>query len=363
MDDFELLLESISPNGDVIAAVEQDERACHFYLKGNDTSGFGVKSCWVRNLQPAPEQLDVAGMREGVSPMLPRRNCAHPEGAPPLVAANLEVVWSEEGDAAALFEAGEMLAVIPTWSGEKGFSGFARDCIEESPLCWPLGSPAENVQHERYRRAAECWRDWSNGDVWDAFQDRMCSVLERLVGKHSNYYAIDGGAWPPKALLRVPADDDVLLMTIGVSLRPMPRVEMHYKEPSPHRRIELATCVARSIPDAAIKRIASYISAQTALPWCNHTFLGDGHTLPADIFAELSNGVLSFALLQARPSGAPDLPVPPFRGDPITYLWMTPISAREQAFAEEHGSSALAKKLAASGYDWRHIFTRPELRL
>jgi hypothetical protein len=363
MGRFEVLLESMSPNGDVLAVVERDERACHFYLKGDDASGFGLKSCWVRNFRPAPEELDVAGMRAGLPPMLPRRNCAHPQGAPPLAAANLEVVWSEEGDAAALFEADEILAVIPTWSGEKGFSGYARDCIEESTICWPLGSPAENVQHERYRRAAECWRAWSNGGVWEAFRDRMCNVLEGLVGKNSNYYAIDGGAWPPKALLRVPTAEDVLLLTVGVSLRPMPRVEMHYEDPSPHRRIELAMCLSRSVPDAAIKRIASYISAQTTLPWANHTFLGDGHTFPPDIFGELSDGRLSFALLQDRPSGAPDLPVPPFRGDPITYLWMTPISAREQTFAEKNGSSALMKKLAQTGSDWRHAFTRSELRV
>lgn len=57
-------------------------------------------------------------------------------------------------------EDGEILAAIPSWSGKDGFHGLAR-----------------------YERAAEYWRDWANNAVWPPFQERMCSVLERLLGK------------------------------------------------------------------------------------------------------------------------------------------------------------------------------------
>src|SRR5437899_12961113 len=111
------LLEEVSPHGNVQAIVEQDDRVVHFYLWGGPDSSFGMRSCWVRNLKPAPAELKVAQMREGAAPMLPRPRCKHPEGAPPLSAKELAVVWFEEGDAAALLAGSIILALIPSWRG------------------------------------------------------------------------------------------------------------------------------------------------------------------------------------------------------------------------------------------------------
>ena len=47
-EDAIVVLSSISPNGNVEAYVEQDERVVHFYLHGAPDTGFPVKSCWVR---------------------------------------------------------------------------------------------------------------------------------------------------------------------------------------------------------------------------------------------------------------------------------------------------------------------------
>ncbi len=339
-----VLLETVSPNGGVLAVVEQDADTCYFYLKGDDPD-FGIKSCWVRNLRTAPEQIDVARMREGIPPMLPRGVCRHPAGAPPLSGEKLKIVWSEEGDSAALEDEAGLLAIIPLWSGRDGFSGYARDCVGETPLCWALGTAETNVQFERFRRAAEFWHSW-DGKVWPAFQSAGCVAVTRALGVYSNYYAIDGGNWPPKALLRIPRNADVLLVTVGVALRPQPGAELHYEDPSPHRRIELGAVVDAAVGDAAVKRVASYLSAQSCYPWERHTFFGDGHTMPADVFAELSGGRLSFALFLAKPPGVPAVNFPSFRGDPVTLLWMIPISAKEQLFAEEHASAALVARLA-----------------
>src|SRR5262245_10922875 len=141
MSQPEVLLEDVSPSGNVCAVVEQSGDACHFYLFGEKDSSFGVRSCWVRNFGPAPERLSVEEMREGQAPLLPREFCVHPEGAPRFQSEDLQVIWAEEGDAAALLERGEILAVIPAWSGVEGFYGYARDCQGQSPLCWPLGTP------------------------------------------------------------------------------------------------------------------------------------------------------------------------------------------------------------------------------
>jgi len=46
VDSHEQILESVSPNGNVIARVEQNETTCYFYLQGDDSEVFAVKSCW-----------------------------------------------------------------------------------------------------------------------------------------------------------------------------------------------------------------------------------------------------------------------------------------------------------------------------
>ena len=353
MSQPEILIEEISPNGNVQALVEQTEYCCHFYLHGQESSAFGVKSCWVRNFRAAPEHLDVASMRSGKPPMLPRSHCRHPDGAPPFEKSELGIIWAEEGDAAALAQHGDLLAVIPSWSGTNGFHGYARDCIGDSPLCWELGTSATNVLFARYERALRFWQLWSeNNNLWPRLRDELCGSLEGRFGRHSNYYAIDGGNWPPKAILQIPSSGNVVLATIGVCIRPQPKIEMHYKDPAPHRRIELGIGLDASLSDDAIKKLASYISAQSNLPWSNFTFLGKGHTIPSDVSSELSGGRFPFILLVTSSLGAPSVPLPQFQGDPVRLFWMIPISESERRFAEDHGSAELINRLERSGVNW-----------
>jgi hypothetical protein len=355
----EALLEEVSPAGNVMAVVEAIDSCCYFYLYGEPSSSFVVKSCWVRNFAPAPDHFDVASMRRGEAPMLPAANCRHPRGAPHFNKNHLKIIWAEEGDAAALTERGEIIAIIPAWSGHKGFHGYARDCIGESEVCWELGSPATNAQFERFKKAEEFWRLWSDGQSpWPSLQEKSVKAVEKPLGPHSNYYAIDGGAWPPKALLRIPSARSIHLVTIGVSIRPQPSVENCYDDPSPHRRIELAMGIDISVPDPVVSRMAQYISAQTRLPWDQFTFLGEGHTIPSVELAEVSNDQLNFFLLTRHGLGVPQIELPPFRGDPINVLWMIPISTAEQQFTAANQSASLLPRLETAGVTWASTFRR-----
>lgn len=51
MSDEPLLCE-VSPNGNIQAIVEQDDRVAYFYLHGAPDTEFGVRACWIRNLEP-----------------------------------------------------------------------------------------------------------------------------------------------------------------------------------------------------------------------------------------------------------------------------------------------------------------------
>jgi hypothetical protein len=123
----EILVGSVSPNGNLEARVEQDGRCAYFYLRELDEPhpfadptfrlGFKMRACWVRNLLPAPPNLQVEEMKLGLPPLLPRDYCGHPRGASALVEGDLRIVWMEEGDAAALVERDSVLAIIPCSAG------------------------------------------------------------------------------------------------------------------------------------------------------------------------------------------------------------------------------------------------------
>jgi hypothetical protein len=356
----ETLIEEVSPNGNIQAFVEQDDRVAHFYLWGGPESEFGTRSCWVRNLRPAYEDQTqtVMDMRAGMPPMLDKCSCMHPEGAEPLVAERLRIVWFEEGDAASLLEDGEVLAVIPSWSGYKEFSGYARDCVRTTPICWPLADAFETMQ-ARIAAAEEYWASWGDDNApWSQMKGTLLSAYEPL-GHYSNYYAIDGEKWPPKAMLRVGLDDGIVLVTLGVSLRPQPGVESAFDEPSLHRRIELGVCLGPPYTtDQDAMQMARYVSAQSNLPWANFTWLGDGHTIPCDSLPGKEKSGFTSVLLCASPPGCPELLMPTYRGDYIRMLWLVPITDSERAFAIKHSSSALADRLWAAGCTWAY---RPRL--
>ncbi|RYD32378.1 MAG: hypothetical protein EOP85_21800, partial [Verrucomicrobiaceae bacterium] len=320
-----VILQEVSPYRNLEAILEQDRRAAHLYLHAPENEGFGLKSCWVRNLAKAPPALDVAGMRNGESPMLPRGFCAFPNGQPPLDAARLSLLWLPEGDGVVLLEDGEMLAAIPPWSGMKGFHGYARDCIGEGPLCWRLEDPSD-FDH-RISEAKWFWETWDRPDhPWDVSQPRFLEAYEREFGRHQRYFAIDGDQWPPKALARFKTGDDTVLLTLGVSLVPQPSVEMHFQDPENHRRIELAACFAPEASEEVVAWFTGWLAAQSGLPWANLTFLANGHTIPCHPFpADQSLPPFQAVLFLENPPGAPQPVLPTIEGDKVTLLWAIPI--------------------------------------
>jgi hypothetical protein len=109
------LLSEVSPHGYCAAVLEQDDAVAYLYIRGVNAPG-GMRTCWVRNLAPAPEGIDRERMTRGLPPMLPQQCCAHPGGAPPLSPGKLRLEWFEEGTGVALFDEDALLAAIPPWA-------------------------------------------------------------------------------------------------------------------------------------------------------------------------------------------------------------------------------------------------------
>ncbi len=339
----EILLEDIGPNGNIQAIVESTAQATYFYLHGAVETDFGVRSVWVRNHGAAPDVLDVAAMQAGEPPANPAPYCRHPQGLPQLERDKLFVIWLPEGNGAALYDEQQPLAIIPPWSGTEEFHGYASECLGEGPVAWELTE--DNVLFDRFRAARDYWRQWEGGQVWREVQSTLMRDAESQLGTHSNYYAIDGGCWPPKAILRIPRDACTVFVTVGVCVRPQPNVEMYSEDPELLRRVELGVALPSHWPADAERRVAAYLSGQSNLPWDQYSWLGPGHTVPCDAWC---NRQFTYALLQHDHPALPPVSLSAQFGDPVQILWFLPITEAEREIAIEQGSQQLASQLPAT---------------
>lgn len=333
-----LLFES-SPTGVIDAIVQSDERTVYFYLNG--PKPFGTRACWVRNLVQGPLVADANEMAEGRPPLLPRT--AEKPDAPRAVPVpdDLSIVWFEECNGAVLLERGDVLAVIPPWSGEDGFWGYARDAATQSPLASPL--PDHPDLMKRIVHAAEFWAafEQSEGNPFERLQKSHLDALTRQFGGTDvtvRYFAIDGGKFPPCGLVVFTGPQDIVAVTIGMSLLPQPNVELVDPKPWLRRRVELGIRLPAGTSEDSLQEIWRNMAGLSRYPWRRQSWFGEGHTVefPAlkDIYGEQTQ-VIRLSANSPEPSSG--IQLSEFRDDPVNLLWMIPTKGADGAAGE--GSS------------------------
>ncbi len=333
----ELILDEASLHGNSYAYVEDDGRVVFLYLRFEAEIERRLRVVWVRNRGGAPSAMRRDEMARGLLPMMPAKFCAHTSGQPALDRSALRLVWLPEGDGVALYERDEMIAAIVPWSGMSGFDGYARDALGQGPLAWELSQ--DNVLHGRFSEAKEYWTRWESGESsWSRVQQAQLDCYEEHFDKHSRYYAIDQGQWPPKALVRIEWGDPILLLTIGMCIRPQPAVEMFAEDPTPLRRVELGAILPASSDEETIRNASHALSSLASYPWHNVTWFGHGHSIEADL---LSDGKHIAVLLADSSMWGPSLRLPDVDGDPVKLLWVIPITAEELELKSSHGASAV----------------------
>jgi hypothetical protein len=340
--------------------VEDDGRTVYLYLQAAGEEG-GIWAVWVANRLPAPEEDDLAAMQRGAAPLMPRRGTRHPQGLPPLDPESLSFVWFEEGDGVALLRDEQPLAVLPPWSGFEGFHGYSAEAIGEEQPAWPLEGALDGLA-PRIEAARRYWEWRADPASWDEIRDSRLAHLEARLGPHRRYWAADGGRFPPRAVALFQPESYPgvsISATVGMSGQPMPQVEMYVEGPRPHRRVELLLAASGEAEHAP-----GLLSGIMQSPWQTRTWLGDGHTWSWDPPSERPGG--SAVLLvrvpppQVTQAGAfrRGVPAPNLSGltdrggDPVHFLWVLPITARERDLAASDGSQALLRKLQAEGRGW-----------
>lgn len=355
-----------SPYGNVDAIVEHDSRAVYFYLNespaSRERSGrFGMRGCWVRNLEKGPHVINTDEMAAGIATMLPRHDCIEPDLHRLPTPETLKIVWLEEGTGAALVEiapedqTANTIAIIPPWSGIDGFHGYASNCANPTDICWPM--PDNPLMNKRFEKAKQFWDSWrpaspSNPSDPAAPADLQVAPaktpwetqLPLIIESHDRRFCatpqmrietdVPGQHLPLAKIIQYQTPRHDVLVTAGLSIFPQPAVEMFVENPAELRRIEIAVLIDRPqtsstvsdpAPEALPPEIVNQLAGLALYPWQNFTWLGPGHSCQFRTDA----GDVGVFLTDAQGSeitGVKPSKLPPMGDDEVNLLWLKTIS-------------------------------------
>ncbi|RAJ87404.1 suppressor of fused protein SUFU [Chitinophaga dinghuensis] len=352
----EMLIEEPNDRGTMYAMVEQDNRTAYFYLYPSEIMGnrFKPRPCWLRNLQPAPENMDTAAMENGVAPMLEARFCSHPLGKEPLQKEKISFIWNVEGDGAALVYDDEIIGIIPGWGLYMDQPpAYAADCISsgDNSITFPLGTPETNETYRKFIAANDFWNSWAdeNKGPWHKIQQEFMIAYEDVFGPEKSYFAIDDNKWPPMAMAKYEKDDIVYFITLGMSIRPMPWVDILYNDnANAYHRAELAIALDKKVyTEEQMMAMAQVVAGLADRPWKIVTWLGEGHTVSSGALPPpYESLILSSALYNGQ-----DINIPQMYGDKVNLYWAVPITFEERSFAhsKDNGGYDLLEKMIGAG--------------
>lgn len=351
MEETNVLLEEWSPVCNIQAVVEDNGRTVYFYLWVNPESDEAqMRGLWICNRVPGVEEMDYEAMNQGMAPRMPLKYVDHDPRGIGLKGEGLSLVWFEEGDGAALYEDGRMIAVIPGWAG-RDFPGYSIYAKGMGPFAWGL-LEALPVLSSRMERCRNYW-DIMNSGYFETMQQEQMSAIEAFFGPYKKYYAIDGGEFPPKALVTGEKGGSLYAFTLGNGALVQPAVELSLQEEAgKFRRIEFGVAFMPESSEEGIMAVLSYAAAQASLPWNEIAWLGHGHTIPCSA-APGYEAVLFLNPALCNVKAGPSYPG--FMEDPVNLLWMMLLTGEEYELVKEKGAECLLEKKGTDPAAWNLV--------
>ena len=321
-----------------VAILEFENDAIYLYSYPSDDQR-EMKSLWVANSKKRlfKKSNIKKDLDKGLPPYLPHEFC-NDHGY--IVDFNNEndwrLQWGLDQNSIAVWFKGEIVAIMPEWSGINGFCGYSIGVVGETPVAWALEK--DNIQIERFKREEKFLDTWSE-ELWIAHQEALLGLYDQYFQGTSRYFSADGGKWPPLGLHCSSNGSDHFLATVGLSQLPMPSFAMQYDDDviEDNRRIELAIRVKNV---SEVEPLAQYLSGQATYPWYWGTHFDEGHTIPCAQLAEAGSG-MSFMVFVEKASFIPELKTPRFDKNNTKILFMVPIYESEQRYAEENTAGQL----------------------
>jgi len=137
-------------------------------------------------------------------------------------------------------------------------------------------------------------------------------------------------------------EQKAVFATVGLSLSPMPQIEMYTENRFDLNRIELGLMLNSVNRDLNIQKIAEWLSGTCSTPWRDITFLGEGHTILFDAF---DHPKFRSVLLTNKLAVLPKIELENYRTSVVNFLWLIPITDLERQFAMDNESKNLINRL------------------
>lgn len=327
--------------GNKVAILEENNNSIYLYSYSKDKD---VLALWVANSKKSHKNKSIKDdMEDGLPPYMPSEYCnSNGYILDYENEENWELQWGLEQNSIAVWYKGELVAVMPEWSGFKGFFGYSVGADSETELAWPLRD--DNILRTKFLNEKKFLNNWTE-DVWIQHQKALLEMYNKIFKGSERYFAIDGGNWPPKGMHYINQDNFHCLFTVGVSILPMPSFGMNYEDDiEDYRRIELSI-IFEGCND--FMPMGQYLSGQSSYPWYWGTHFDKGHTIPCKQLADLGSD-MSFMALVENASFLPEIVLPEFQHNKTRVLYMVPIYESEQKFAEVNSTMQLIELLEAS---------------
>ena len=195
--------------------------------------------------------------------------------------------------------------------------------------------------------------DIMRGGYLETMQQEQLAAMEAFFGPHKKYYAIDGGGFPPKALVTGERKGSQYAFTLGNGALAQPKVEQYFQDETwKYRRMELGVAFPKGCSQEGIMAMLNYTAAQASLPWKELGWLGHGHTIPCS-GVEGYEGVL---LLSPGLCGVQEGPAyPMFMDEPVNLLWMMLLTGEEYELVKEQGTDPILEKKGADPAAWNLV--------
>lgn len=364
-----VLYQEANPYGSFTAFLEDDGRTIYLYLQSHNNPEWPMKTLWVRNLIDAPDARKEEDFDLGLAPVLTQSEITDPKAQSTLSEDQIHFIWSEEGDAVALFVDEELQAYLPSWSGIKGIHGYSKFAKEEAPTASPLGDPNNGVIAERVKGNRKFWESVAEKDHWKKAQKLRLEFLESKLGKHETYWSADGGKYPSLGIASfLPKEFPgiKIFSTIGMSVQNQPSIELYHKDYENFSRIELVFAIQllKDSPDKSETWIQHVLGEMVKFPWNTGIWFGHSHTIqnprkdPDQLYLDFNWFVfrnITDELDQGSNEMLPKLNgLVTENGKRANFLFLTPIATEERICFMREGSQKFWETWKKEGYAFFH---------
>jgi len=295
-----ILIEDISPYGNLIAYVESDKRTCYFYLMPIESPlsniHFKPAALWLRNLIPAPVEFKI---EKGIAPLMPQKNCKHQEGLKEYNPKELDIVWFSDGCGATLYCNGEIEAIIPPWTSLENIAGYTKEAVGFDTPFLPLPD-ANSPFYLRLNENLSYWNQITENNhelYWKNYKKNFIEKLKILWENPLDIFFVPYDFLPKVEILVFLYKNLYIYITVGLSRHPLPKAEFFYKNPieiKKHSFIEFILISKTKIS----QKLLNVFGMLSTYPWRTLNFIDYFHSFEY-IYDDIYDGffTLPFELL------------------------------------------------------------------